>query len=68
MDRRDFLKSLVLASCVGIMGIPHVGSTSEEVAARENVSSEVPMLPWGYKEIDPDEALKRAHLAYFASE
>ncbi|NPA40290.1 MAG: twin-arginine translocation signal domain-containing protein [Thermodesulfobacteria bacterium] len=66
MDRRDFLKSLLLASCAGVIGMPQSGFTSEEAPRPKH--AKVPPLPWGYKELDPDEALRRGHLGYMVGE
>ncbi|NPA39290.1 MAG: twin-arginine translocation signal domain-containing protein [Thermodesulfobacteria bacterium] len=63
MNRRDFLKGMLIASCVGLAGLPKLGGVEEAEA-----SWRVPKLPWGYKELDPDEALRRGHLGYMIGE
>jgi len=69
MDRRDFLKGLLLASAAGFLGLPEAHAGGEyPVSHSPNKYHEVPLIPWGYVELDPDEVFKRGHLGYWAGE
>lgn len=64
MKRREFLKKLALASGAGLILKPDLSKLAINTAAASNV----PPIPWGYVELDPDEAFKRGYLGYFISE
>ncbi len=69
MERRDFLKAFALTSGVFLASpILSYGKGEYPVNPEPNKYHKVPLLPWGYVELDPDEAFKRGHLGYFAGE
>ena len=69
MERRDFLKAMALASGA-FLASPILGYGKGEypVNPKPNNYHKVPLLPWGYVELDPQEAFKRGHLGYFIGE
>ncbi len=64
MKRRDFLKKLALASGAGLILKPDFSKLAVNTAA----AAKVPRIPWGYIELDPDEAFKRGYLGYLVGE
>ncbi|WP_411376652.1 C-GCAxxG-C-C family (seleno)protein [Desulfurobacterium thermolithotrophum] len=69
MKRRDFVKGLLVASGAGLMSLPKAGFAEEAPAAGASPNlRNAPLLPWGYVELDPEEAMKRGYLGYFVAE
>ncbi len=66
MNRREFLKKMLAASGIVILSPQVVTAASEESPTPAN--AEVPPLPWGYVELDPEYIRKLGHLGYYAFE
>jgi hypothetical protein len=64
MDRRDFLKGTLAVSGLALLG--GVGVAEAAAPQPAETASEVPPLPWGYEELDPEYVRKLAHLGYYA--
>ncbi len=65
MRRRDFLKGLLAASGLGLLGFPRAVQASP---ARSSTPEEAPPLPWEYVELDPEDVRKLGHLGYYGFE
>ena len=63
LNRRTFIKGAAVLSGATICGI---ADAQKAVAAPPQV--ELPPLPWGYQELDPEEVRKLGHLGYYAFE
>ncbi len=69
MERRDFLKTLALASGMFFASpLLSYGGKEYPVDHHPNEYHKVPLLPWGYVELDPYEAMKRGYLGYGVGE
>ncbi len=64
MDRRRFFKKLLLATGAGVVATPALASAAQQ----QRNQTGIPPMPWGYKELDPEEVRKLGHLGYYASE
>ncbi len=66
MDRREFLKGmLAISGAIMLQGSKVALAASPEA---EQATVEVPPLPWGYVELDPEYVRKLGHLGYYAFE
>ncbi len=65
MDRRDFLKSTLAVSGVMLLGGANVALAAPD-ETKANQTDQVPPLPWGYEELDPEYVRKLGHLGYYA--
>lgn len=63
IGRRNFVKGAAILSGVAACGALNAGAA---LAAPAQV--ELPPLPWGYQELDPEELRKLGHLGYYAYE
>ncbi len=66
MNRREFLKKMLAASGVIVLTPQVVTAASEE--SDRSAQVEIPPLPWGYVELDPEYVRKLGHLGYYAFE
>jgi hypothetical protein len=65
MNRRSFLKKLLVATGAGLILKPNLKDLKINTAFG---AIKVPKIPWGYIELDPDEAFKRGYLGYLVGE
>lgn len=67
MNRREFLKKALAASGILMLKGPSV-ALADSKASPDQAPEEVPPLPWGYVELDPEYVRKLGHLGYYAFE
>lgn len=75
MKRRDFmLKGLATTVAIGMSTLP-VNAIAEnddskitKTSPSSNTFKAPPPIPWGYVELDPEEAMKRGYAGYMATE
>lgn len=68
MNRREFMKrSLAVFGVLALKG-PAAALAEEKHSKDEAAAVEVPPLPWGYVELDPEYVRKLGHLGYYAFE
>ncbi len=67
MNRRDFLKRVLAVSGIMLLKGPNVALASPDTSS-SSAPEEVPPLPWGYVELDPEYVRKLGHLGYYAFE
>lgn len=74
LNRRNFVKGMFAVAGAGLLGLPAV-ARAEEASSQgasptqaQQPQIKVPKLPWGYVELDPDEAMSRGYLGYMVDE
>ena len=67
MNRRDFLKKFAATSGILLLAGPEVVLAAPKETPQP-ATEEVPPLPWGYVELDPEYVRKLGHLGYYAFE
>lgn len=67
MNRREFLKQALAVSGIMLLKGPNVALASSN-GSSSSAQEEVPPLPWGYVELDPEYVRKLGHLGYYAFE
>ena len=67
MNRRDFLKEMLAVSGILLLKGPKVALADPDDAS-SSAQEEIPPLPWGYVELDPEYVRKLGHLGFYAFE
>lgn len=67
MNRREFLKKALAVSGIMLLKGPNA-ALADTGASSSPAGEEVPPLPWGYVELDPEYVRRLGHLGYYAFE
>ncbi len=68
LNRRDFIKGAAVLSGAAVCGAANTAIASETEPEAGQAKGDIPALPWGYKELDPEYVRKLGHLGYYLEE